>query len=118
MKRQKSASILASIVFLAGTTVALAQHQHGQHKKDSPDTKQDKKGPKLPLCPVMGETVEQREGVSQGGGCLCLSAGEADRLRAAFRQMDLLLASEEPETGLSYLLALLRELRSVERAIS
>jgi len=58
MKTQKSAGILASIVLLAGTAVALAQHQHGQHKKATPDTKQDKKGPKLPLCPVMGEAVD------------------------------------------------------------
>ncbi len=58
MNTQMSAGILASIVLLVGTTVALAQHQHGQHKESSPDTRQDKEGPKLPLCPVMGEPID------------------------------------------------------------
>ena len=49
---------------------------------------------------------------------LTLPPRQAGRLREAFRQMDLLVASDEPEEGLNCLLAMIRELRAVRRELS
>ena len=50
-------------------------------------------------------------------GTIVLSHREAEQLRAAMRQMDLLLHSQEEDAALGHLVALLRHLRAFRSVV-
>ena len=54
--------------------------------------------------------------VSEGSATMPCRA--EDRLRAAMEQMDLLLASEQVDAGLSHLVSLLEHLRALRQAVA
>lgn len=66
----------------------------------------------------MSETAKRMEGHASEDGALILSPTDGEHLRAAIRQMDLLLETPTEEVGLGHLVSLLEHLRSLRRSMS
>ncbi len=58
MKLWRIAGGLALIVLWAGSNTALAQHKSGRVEKSGQPDQRAEKESKLPLCPVMGESID------------------------------------------------------------
>ncbi len=66
----------------------------------------------------MSETAKRMEGRTSEDGALILSPTDGKHLRAAMRQMDLLLRTPNEDVGLEHLVSLLEHLRSLRHIVS